>query len=404
MEKIIHNSFDSYFRFPFGAMPTGEKLTLRVFAPTDSIEGGAEAVKLRLWENASEKVFTGERYPCVYEGNSGNLFKFEIEMPKKPMLVWYYFIVETQDGTFYLGETNGLATLTHFPMKSYQVTVYDKEFSTPKWFSDTIAYQIFPDRFKKGTKRGGLDRISTHTNKGRQVYIHDDWNDEVLYSPLPNKLHYAPIDFFGGDLAGITQSLPYLSKLHIGCLYLNPIFESASNHRYDTSDYMRVDEVLGGDAALIELANECSSKKIKIMLDGVFSHTGDDSVYFNRFNRYDSVGAYNSHDSEFYEWYDFVEFPDRYRSWWGFLNMPEVNEDNANYREFIKKVLRKWANVANVSWRLDVADELTDSFIKMLREELKSYDSVLIGEVWEDASNKHSHGSLRGYTNGFELD
>ena len=226
----------------------------------------------------------------------------------------------------------------------------------------------------------------------------------MLYTPLPSKKHYTPIDFYGGDLKGIAQALPYLAKLNVGCIYLNPIFESPSNHRYDTADYMKIDPVLGDEADLLRLYDECRRRNIRIMLDGVFSHTGDDSVYFNRYCRYDSVGAYNSKKSEYYEWYDFIDFPDRYRSWWGFLNLPEVNEDNTSYREFIRKVIKKWGLLANVSWRLDVADELTDSFIEFLREQISPYDAVLIGEVWEDASNKQSYGKLRSYCSGKSLD
>jgi len=404
MQRIVHSSFDECFRYPFSAVRTGDTLLLRVFAEKDAVTDSVDAVKLRLWIDNSEAILTGKRFSCVYEEMSGYLFSFEAVMPPTPMLVWYYFIIETNEGTYYLCESKENGELVRFPTKSYQVTVYDKDFYPKKWFTDTIAYQIFPDRFRRGTKRGGLDRISAHTNKGRQVYIHDDWNDEVLYTPLPSKKHYAPIDFYGGDLKGIAQALPYLAKLNVGCIYLNPIFESPSNHRYDTANYMKIDPVLGDEADLLRLYDECRRRNIRIMLDGVFSHTGDDSVYFNRYCRYDSVGAYNSKKSEYYEWYDFIDFPDRYRSWWGFLNLPEVNEDNTSYREFIRKVIKKWGLLANVSWRLDVADELTDSFIEFLREQISPYDAVLIGEVWEDASNKQSYGKLRSYCSGKSLD
>lgn len=396
----FHNSFDTKYRRPFGAVTCGSRVWLSLFV------SGAHSARLRLWVDEHEEIVSGERIPAVHDGVQGELYSFEADMPDHPCLVWYYFLIDTDGGTKFYSAHNGIGGFSEYPPNAYQITVYSADFKTPDWFKRTVVYQIFPDRFRRGSVRGGLSRISAHTNRGRKVYLHDSWDEEVLYRPLPGEKHYSPCDFYGGDFEGIRASLPYLKSLNVGCLYLNPIFESPSNHRYDTADYMHADPVLGSDADADELAEACSKENIRVMLDGVFSHTGADSVYFNRYGSYDSVGAYNSRDSKYAGWYDFINYPDEYRSWWGFKNLPEVREDSPDYMAFIKSVLERWANSGFSSWRLDVADELPDDFIRMLRRKLKSLnpDGVLLGEVWEDASNKHSMGSRRGYVNGDELD
>ena len=228
----------------------------------------------------------------------------------------------------------------------------------------------------------------------------------MLYSPCAGEKFYSPCDYYGGDFAGIKQKLPYLAQIGVSVIYLNPIFEAASNHRYNTSDYLSVDPILGSDYDLTELSKAAAEYGIRLMADGVFSHTGDDSVYFNKYGTYPSCGAYSGADSPYYKWYEFEHFPDEYRCWWGFKTLPEVNELQPDYVRFTESVLKKWAGCGITSWRLDVADELPDEFIKKLRTALKKLDSdgVLLGEVWEDASNKVSGGGLRKFALGDELD
>lgn len=396
----FHNSFDTQYRKPFGAVVCGTTVKLSLFVR------GVDNVRLRLWIYEREVVLTGVATPATHDGYDGVLYSFEADMPDYPCLVWYYFLLDTPRGSLYYSAPNGIGKFADYPPHAYRITVYSANFKTPDWFKHTIVYQIFPDRFRRGREPGGLAYISSHTNKGRRVYIHENWNEDVLYKPLPGEKHYSPCDFYGGDLDGITESIPYLKSLNIGCIYLNPIFESPSNHRYDTADYMHVDPVLGGDDAAVRLSSACNQYGIRIMLDGVFSHTGADSIYFNRDGRYDSLGAYNSTKSEYFKWYDFKSYPEKYRCWWGFENLPEVCEDVPEYRRFICDMLAHWAKMGFSSWRLDVADELPDDFIRMIREEIKQNDpeSILIGEVWEDASDKHSMGHRRGYVDGDELD
>ena len=155
-------------------------------------------------------------------------------------------------------------------------------------------------------------------------------------------------DFFGGNIAGIREKLPYLKELGITAIYLNPIFESSSNHRYGTADYFRVDPMLGTNEEFAEFCQAAREEGIHIILDGVFSHTGADSIYFNRFGNYPGVGAYQSKESPYYEWYRFKHYPDDYESWWGVSDLPDVEETTPSYMDFIinseDSVLKYWLN------------------------------------------------------------
>ena len=280
----------------------------------------------------------------------------------------------------------------------FLLTVHTEDYQTPEWFKGGVMYQIFPDRFhKNGTMPDIKGRI------GRA-----DWGGEPSFRPN-EKGKVLNNDFFGGNLKGIQEKLDYLQNLGVTTIYLNPIFEAASNHRYDTSDYMKIDPILGDEQDLAELVKAAKNKGIRLILDGVFNHTGDNSVYFNKYGEYSSVGAYQSKDSPYYSWYNFQEFPDKYSSWWGIDILPEVNENSEEYQEFIfgkDGVLKKWLNFGIGGYRLDVADELPDFFLKKLRKAVKEKDknAIIIGEVWEDASNKIAYSQRREYLQGRELD
>lgn len=177
-----------------------------------------------------------------------------------------------------------------------------------------------------------------------------------------------------GDLKGITMKLDYLESLGVSCIYLNPISEAYSNHRYDTGDYSKVDPILGTEEDFKHLCAEAKKRGIHIINDGVFSHTGSDSVYFNRFGRYGKGGAYNDKNSPYFSWYKFNEWPNNYQSWWGFDTLPEVIEETPSFNEYINGkdgIVRKWMKCGNSGWRLDVADELPDVFIENLRKAVK---------------------------------
>lgn len=281
---------------------------------------------------------------------------------------------------------------------AFLLTVFSKDYKTPDWFKGGVMYQIFPDRF---CKQGLMPDIKGRVNRR-------DWGGEPTFLPNQNG-KVLNNDFFGGNFQGVISKLPYLKALGVTIIYFNPIFEAASNHRYDTSNYMNIDPYLGTEEDFSNLVKAAENQGIRVILDGVFNHTGDDSLYFNKYGNYPSLGAYQSKDSPYYSWYSFSEFPNKYSSWWGIDILPEVNENSQEYQEFIFNeggVLKNWLNFGIGGYRLDVADELPDFFLKKLRKSVKETnpEAIIIGEVWEDASNKIAYSKRREYLQGFELD
>ena len=265
-------------------------------------------------------------------------------------------------------------------------------------------YQIFPDRFY------GFHKTFDIPKKRPEYTIHYDWYAPISFNKHPFEDGVACNDFYGGNLKGIQEKLPYLKSLGVSVLYLNPIFDAYSNHKYDTADYKTIDPMFGTEEDFKNLCNAAESMGIRIILDGVFSHTGADSIYFNKYGSYgENNGAYKDEKSPYHSWYQFTDYPN-YDSWWGCNNLPNVNEMEDSYLDYILRdkdsVVKKWLKCGAYGWRLDVADELPDNFIKILRKEVKSQnpDGVIIGEVWEDASNKTAYNNLREYLWGYELD
>ena len=244
--------------------------------------------------------------------------------------------------------------------------------------------------------------------KGPKKVIQMDWDDRPFY--IRNES--GAIERwtgYGGTLSGIKDKLPYLNDLGVTIIYLNPIFEAASSHRYDTADFMKIDPGLGDEESFTELVNEAKKYGIRIILDGVFNHVGFDSVYFNGYGNYGEGGAAKDKDSPYYKWFNFESWPDKYDCWWGVTDLPAINENDPDYKEYIctgkDSVIRHWMRTGIGGFRLDVADELPDEFIEDIRRVMSEEDpeSVLLGEVWEDASNKISYGIRRKYFRGKEL-
>lgn len=399
--EIFHNSRDEEFRFPKGAVKTGEKIKISLFVKGEEVPLN---VTLRLFSHEESFIFM-ER---VGEKDGGYIYSKEIYAPYTPCLLWYYFAVSfSQREVFYGNNHRGLGGEgefgEHVPNRAYQITVYDKDFKTPDWFKGAIMYQIFPDRFFKAKEKREFQK------KG-EYKIHESWYEDFFNDRHPFEDGPACNDFYGGDLNGIREKLFYLKELGVSVIYLNPIFEAFSNHRYDTGDYSKIDPILGTEEDFFELCQEAKKLGIRIILDGVFSHTGSDSIYFNKYGTYgENIGAMRDKNSPYFKWYQFGE-NGSYKSWWGCSNLPNVNELEPSYVDYILKgedaIIKKWLRLGASGWRLDVADELPDEFIKILKCETKKEapESVIIGEVWEDASNKESYGKKREYLFGYELD
>lgn len=398
--RIFHNAFDAKYRDPLGAVAAGEPVMLRIYCDNPELQG----VTLRIY---------GEDYREEYPlGCSDNWWGTLIETPEKPGVYWYSFAIYSERANFFYGAkyTHGLGMGEMYTMKplGFQMTVHLQDFKTPGWCKKTIMYQIFPDRFARS--RVNESAIAYHEEMGRKIYVHHNFSDMPLYLPMPGEQYYVPNDFFCGDLGGIEQNLSYLASLGVGAIYLNPIFESDSNHRYNTADYKKIDPILGTNEDFMRLCETAEKFDIKIIIDGVFSHTGADSVYFNMNGNYPEIGAYQSQDSSYSDWYEFLEFPTRYKSWWGFESLPEVDERVQSWQNFIidspNSVINTWLKNGASGYRLDVADELPDDIIEKMRTVIKenNSDNFLLGEVWEDATTKQSYGTNRKYALGSALD
>lgn len=334
---------------------------------------------------------------CGMNGESEEWWDINIAL--EAGLYFYHFSYETPfgRGNIFL-QSAGCGQISPSG-KEWQLTIYDKSYNTPQWIKGGIMYQIFPDRFNIGD--------SNINNVPEDRIIHESTTETPVWRPDEHG-KILNNDYYGGNLKGIEEKLPYIASLGVNVIYLNPIFEAHSNHRYNTADYSKIDALLGNEKDFKSLCQKADEYGIKIILDGVFSHTGSDSIYFNRENRYDSVGAFNSNESPYKNWFTF-ENNGKYKSWWGIDTLPETNEDNEGFIEYItgkNGIAEKWLSLGAFGYRLDVADELPDKFLDEFCKSVKSLnkDYVVIGEVWEDATNKISHGGRRKYLLGEQLD
>ncbi len=393
--RILYDSKQAIYKSPFGTLTPGEKCTLNIHIPGTveasrvtcilNYDSGANAqnidMTLSLRKGAYE-VFTGE---------------FAIEHTG---LYFYYFYIDTPSGGFRLFKQGDDTNMEAGDL--WQLSCVPADFHTPDWSKGATIYQVFPDRF---CKSGDCDL----TGKLEPYTVHKSWYEEVDWKPTKEGI-VLNNDFYGGNFKGITEKIDYFVSLGITILYLNPISKSFSSHRYDTGDYKVPDPMLGTTEDFVELCEEAHKRGIRVILDGVYSHTGSNSPYFNREGAFDSVGAHNSKESPYYSWYTFYNWPHSYHSWWNFDTLPTVNKMDPAFLDYIIRdedsVIAHWLKLGCDGFRLDVADELPDEFLSLLRQRVKELkpDALVLGEVWEDASNKMAYNKRRTYFTGAELD
>ncbi len=396
MNYYPYNSRNTLYREKIGALAEGETLRLKVL-----LHKAAQVHNVYLmWQNDADGSITETEMTAADWLDDYRYYVCDVELHEG--LFWYGFRYTSNFGEFFVVKTeDSLGVVSAARGAFWQQTVYSKDYKTPDWLDGGIIYQIFPDRFAKSGK------IKQNVPSDR--FICDDWGRQPEFRQPKGEKCRLGNDYYGGDFKGIEAKLDYIKSLGVNCIYLNPIFEAHSNHRYNTADYLKVDSLLGTEEDFCDLIKSAKEKGIEIILDGVFSHTGDDSVYFNRYGRYDSLGAYQSKESPYYKWFNFKDYPNDYESWWGILTLPETNENEQSFTDFItgeNGVIRYWMKKGIKGWRLDVADELPDEFLDNLRGAVKSEgeDKFLLGEVWEDASNKISYGKRRRFLRGKQLD
>ena len=396
----MFHSRNPIYRNPTGAVQAHTNIHFKLLVPR---EFRCSAARLMVGEEFTKQVKTLGLFWCGMNGEDHEWWECDFT-PEQSGLYFYRFEIDTWRGTLGItsrfGGESGIDEFGAPEGECWQLTVFESQYQIPDWLSGGIMYQIFPDRFyRSGT---------TKYNVPQDRYLHQRWGSQPEWRPN----HQGEItnsDYFGGDLEGIIQKLDYLQSLGITCIYLNPIFEAHSNHRYDTVDHTKVDPLLGSKEDFKRLCKEANKRGIHIMLDGVFNHTGSDSIYFNRKGRYQTLGAYQSQESPYYDWYQFYQWPEQYACWWNFETLPNVNEANETYNAYINGtdgVIQTWLKAGADGWRLDVADELPDLFLDDITKAAKQVKptSMILGEVWEDASNKMAYGQRRRYLLGKQLD
>ena len=388
MTMYIFDENDEFFRSPSGAVKVPGVLTLSILLK----RGDASGPRVFLYPDGGEARETVMDFDRV--AGSFDVYKAQLYIPA-PGLYWYSFAINSTHGTVF--------TVPEYAGGSFQVTAYAPTATQPDWIQGGIIYHIFVDRFFRGTQNGG-SMPREHT---AGVVNRPDWGGCPYFLP-DEKGIVRNNDFFGGDLYGVIEKLPYLKELGVNCIYLSPVFEATSNHKYDTGDYMKIDRAFGGDEAFKRLCSEAASHGMKVILDGVFNHVGSDSKYFNRYGKYSELGAYQSMGSPYRDWFKFRD-DGSYDSWWGIENLPSLNKDNAQYREYIcgeNGVIAHWTKNGVAGWRLDVVDELPDPFLDPLCKAIKRENSkaLIVGEVWEDASHKIAYSVRRRYFVGGQLD
>ncbi|MBQ5754875.1 MAG: glycoside hydrolase family 13 protein, partial [Oscillospiraceae bacterium] len=392
MERYF-NSTLSFYKTPFGAVPAGTPVSFTVSLPQKM---GQLQPRLILRPDGEE---AGQLMMEAAGLKDGRYLYTASFTPTRAGLYFYHFDLWQDFLKIWRGPL-GEGRLSSGAGADYQLTVYEPGFKSPAPFPGGVMYQIFPDRFYESAPKPMpfVGRAYSSNKNGIPFYWPIEQGGQLN------------MDYFGGDLKGIEEKLPYLESLGVRYIYLNPIFEAHSNHRYNTADYMKVDPLLGTNEDFAHLCAEAKKLGIGIILDGVFSHTGSDSLYFNKEGRYGSGGAFHDPNSPYRSWYVFdKKYKCGYRSWWGFDTLPEVNEDDSSYRQFIcgkGGVIDTWMELGASGFRLDVADELPDDFIEAIRIAVKAHgqDKVLLGEVWEDASNKVAYDQRRTYLLGKGLD
>ena len=375
--NFYYNCLDEECKRPFGALRAGHDLSLSVFS-RDGVFINKVTVVLTADEDGSQT-----EYPMIFKGKENGVSRYDATFRVgSGGLYFYHFVLDTEWG----GEVR-YADENQTP---WQLTVFSSSYKTPDFIKGGLVYQIFVDRFNKGK-----DPQAVFDKKGGVLKA---WN-EPLTACDPDGVYRAN-DFYGGNLQGVIDKLTYLKSLGVTLIYLTPVFESASNHRYDTGDYMKLDKLVGTEDKLRELIQKAAEKGMGVILDGVFNHTGADSKYFNKFGNYPTVGAYQSERSPYADWYFFDKFPDKYKCWWGVTVSPTLNKQAPSLRRMMlhkNGVIRKWTDMGIAGWRLDVVDELEENYVRALRRAIKQKDKdkLIIGEVWEDASNKVSYDKRR---------
>lgn len=395
--QAIHDSQSLEFRKPFGAVEVGQKVKLSIKVDKEIVV----AVQLILFDGT--KISKGMKKEYL---NSGE-FKYSVEIDTSDtlgLLEYYFILIDGYDRLYYGNNDEHLGSIGqiyNYNPVPYQVTVYEKS-HLPEWYKEGVVYQILVDRFCNGNEDNAI--IFPKENS----FIYGRWEDNPMYIK-DNMGRIVRWDFYGGNIKGIINKLDYIKSLGVNIIQLSPVFRSSSCHKYDAGNYEYIDEMFGTNDEFKQLCRVAEGKGIKVILEAVFSYTSSDSKYFNRLGNYDEIGAYNSPNSKYHSWYKFIKYPYQYESWWGINERPNINVMEKSYIDYIIKsensIVKKWISLGASGWRLNVIDELPDEFIELIRARIQEIDkeAVLLGDIWDDASNKVSYSKRRKYLQGTEV-
>ena len=304
---------------------------------------------------------------------------------------WYNFKLNFNDYSVFVNKTwDCYSEVSNFKGEDFFQSVLKNEYTCTNSMQGGLIYQIFVDRFCR------VGEVESR----EPLILRDDWGGKISKnSSDPLVINQ---EVFGGNIKGIISKLSYLKDLGVTVIYLNPIGMANSSHKYDTADYMTIDPMFGTEKEFKELVSKAKDLGMGIIIDGVYNHTGSDSIYFNRYGRFDTLGAYRSKESKFYKWYEFMDYPNVYMSWWGIDTLPTIKDKTGDFHNYIAGdggVIEKFMKMGIAGVRLDVVDEYGDDFVKKIAAKVHEFgeNKVVMGEVWEDASTKISYSNRRTY-------
>ena len=386
--RILFDSKQIRYKEPFGTLVPGQTCTLHIHIPSSVAATQVQCVLEQ--ENGGPEA--AEPLTFLETRGAYDVFRGSFCL-KKPGLYFYYFRITAATGPFRLFKVGDDTNME--AGDRWQVSCIPADFITPDWAKGATIYQVFPDRFHREGSCDLMGKLEPYT-------VHEDWYEEVEWRPTDEGL-ILNNDFYGGNFRGITEKMDYIASLGTTILYLNPISKSFSSHRYDTGDYKTPDPMLGTEEEFTALCDAAHARGIRVILDGVYSHTGSNSLYFDKDRTFGGNGAYCSEKSPYYSWYTFYNYPDSYHCWWDFDTLPTVKKTDPAFVEYIitgeDSVVEHWLKLGADGYRLDVVDELPNEFVALLKKRIRAIkpDALLIGEVWEDASNKIAYGIRRRY-------
>ena len=396
--KIL-KSVNGEDRTKFGSFKQSEAVSFSVLLPRSL---GVCSVIMRLLTDDGDEREIRLEFLSTSLGIDEYHIRLDLcELCESDGLFFYDFELVRADKSLYLSSINNVdCEMCERHGNRFRLLVYDNDFVTPSSYYGKTVYHIFVDRFYKG---------KTEVEKRSDAIMDNDWESGTPQYARVQGERISNNVFFGGTLYGVIEKLSYIRSLGADMIYLSPIFEAYSNHKYDTGDYEHIDSMFGGDKAFANLISEADKLGMKVILDGVFNHSGDDSVYFDKYGKYGNKGAYGDINSRYADWYTFKNHPDEYECWWGIDIHPRFNQNNDECREyFVGKdgITAKYIKEGAGGWRLDVADELSEVFLDELRKTVKNADpeAIIIGEVWENAADKIAYGKRRRYLRGKQLD